>query len=265
MKLEPNHSRFFDDVGHDEFGIEFGRSQAGPMRSSYQPIFTVGKRGQLKMTALRAGLVVDGPAAAAGEVAERLAAPLALRNFGHSASAEIDLYIDQSVAGGWSSTQLIAIASQGRLAGFLAEPRRVYLECAPGALVAPLPRNSSFRRALVNERPDDQLDAWISHLRPGIVRFEGNWIADLARHTATRTLLATLVGMLKRRGVRTLFEGLDSDDLVAFAMDCGADHVQGAALAKAVVAGERIDCHSEGRGAKVIPVRFGRGGIPTVA
>lgn len=257
--------RVFDHIGNDEFGIEYGRTAHGRQQTTYQPIFSVGRRGQLKLSGLRAGLR-GGPAEPEFDTASMVAAPLALRNFGHSGTAELDLYLDQALVGSWTAHDLASCAAHGRAnIEVLPEPRRVFLELSPNGRAMPLPAGGPFRVALVNERPEDELDAWIARFRPAIVRLEGKWVASLAQHEATRTLLSALAGTLSRRGVKTLFEGLDTDSLVSFAIECGADFAQGNALAAAVVAGQWIDPQTEHQSAKIISVDFGRGRKPTVA
>jgi hypothetical protein len=257
--------RVFEHIGWDEIGIEYGRGPHGRVQTTYQPIFAVGKRGLLTIAALRAGFVT-GQGEASSELPTAVTASLAVRNFGHSGSEDLDLYIDQTFAGPWSAPDLLAWAKHGRDdPAWLPEPRRIFLEVPPAARHAPEPLTGPFRRALVNERPDDELDAWIVQYRPSIVRMEGKWIASLAQHPATRTLLATLAQMLNRRGIKTLFEGLDDDALVAFAHECGADFMQGDALAKPIVAGEYLNREAISPGGKVISVDFGRGRKPSSA
>lgn len=256
--------RVFDTVGRDELGIEYGAANGGRVQTSYQPIFAIGRRGQLRLSGLRAGCVLSGSVEAAAGIAPALAAPLALRNFGHSGSDDLDLYLDHSIASGWSPQGLMDCAAHERAGGsLLPEPRRVFLECAPGGSVPTFPHNGVFRRAMVNERPEDELDDWVAQLRPSIIRLEGKWLASLSRHAATRALLASLVGRLKQRGVKSLFEGLDDEEMVGLALECEADFAQGAALAMPVVAGELIDARAGS--AKVISVDFARGRKPTVA
>ena len=249
--------RVFDHIHQAEIGIEYGRAHGGRVQSFYQPIFAVGARGQLKLSALRAGCVLGGRVEDAAAIAPVVAAPLALRNFGYSGEEELDLYLDQSIAGNWTSGELMQCCGEGRpLDGLLPQPRRIFLEFSPQAKHMPAPQGGQFRRALVNEKPEDELDAWIGRFRPSILRVEGKWLASLSRHAATRTLLATLTGALRRRGVKTLFEGLDNDALVELAMDCCADLVQGMTLARPILAGEDIDVRSINIRSEVISVDF---------
>lgn len=256
--------RLFDHIDPDEIGIEYGRANGGRVQTVYQPIFAAGARGQLKLTALRASYALGGRVEDATAIAPMVAAPLALRNFGYSGCEELDLYIDQSIAGSWTSRELLDCCVDGRpMAGILPEPRRIFLECSPSGKHMPAPHSGPVRRALVNERPEDELDAWISRLRPSVLRIEGNWMVSLSRYEATRTLLATLAGALRRRGVKTLFEGLDNQALLDLALECRADLVQGSALARPILAGEEIDMKTINVHAEVISVDFKRGRRPT--
>lgn len=223
--------------------------------ATFQPIFEIGRGGALKLRGLRAGMA-DEPTTSSTETTALLA-PLAIRNFSASASGAIDLYLDEATVGAWSTAALARwMSSEG-----MALEGQIHLEASRpiGARTGP------FRHALVSDGCDDQLDVRIARLRPGVVRMESRWVANLTQHRATRSLLTTLVGVLKRRGVRTLFEGLNNYDGVSFAIECGAVWLQGDALAPAFAAGERVEDHVPSAGTNVVPVHFSRQKRPLIA
>lgn len=263
-----------DLIDRDAYGVEFAHVGDLRVHAAYHPMFVVGKRGQKTIGGLSAGW---GCVGAEGEVAiasleadvaatcAKAAAVLAIRNFGHSGTEDLDLYLPHMLASAWSAEDLDAGVRQGRDdLDLLARPRRIFLEASPAGPRALAPTHNPYRRALANEGPDDRLDERLAQIWPEAVRIEANWLASCAGHDATRKLLATLSGNLKRRGVKLLFDGLDTLDLVDFASDCGADWMQGAAIAAPKLAGERIDS-SHTFGATIINVDFARQRRMTVA
>lgn len=233
-------------LGMDDTGVAFATDGAHCLRVTYQPIFTAGRGGSLKFYGLRAG--VEGTA----EGLMQFAAPLALKNFWATGANAADLYIDRAVGLGWSSTTLAGHVAEDRGVSF----GRVHIEAIAEKVVAAAAQKL-FRSALAYERDDCWLETRIAEHRPSLIRIEGEWIAELAEHRSTRALLTTLVSMLRQRGIKTLFEGLDNDRLVGFAIDCGADRLQGNALGRAFAAGERVADHVVGLGDNVVSVAFG--------
>lgn len=227
------------------------------LRVSYQPIFSVRRGAALKLCALRAG-VHTADTAPQTHVVPHLAAQLALSSVGASASEAIDLYLDRTVVGDWDAVSL----AQWVDASEISLPGHIHVEASASA--ASIEPQGRFRNALFSDGGDYELDLSIAQFRPDIIRVEGMWFANLAQHKSTRGLMATLVRMLKRRGVTTLFDRLDDARLVSFAIDCGADLVQGDALASAFSAGGRIEDHVAIASTNVVPVHFGRRRFATV-
>lgn len=249
--------RACEHIGEGAGGVAYGRIGNMRLLSRYQPIFAAGRRGSLKLNALAASfLCLKGsePVEADDPALLELAAPLALRNFCRTAGDDIDLYMDRSVVWMWDPSALEDCLADAQS---LLLPRRVFLENGP-ELPSHWQARGRFRKALVHDQTDEQLDLWVAMQRPSIVRLEGEWVERLSRHEATRTLLRTLVGLLRQRGIKTLFDGLDDERLLNFAMDCGADLVQGDALAPSVLAGEPVDVRISRPPGNVIAVNFAR-------
>lgn len=243
-----------DFIGRDDLGVAFAAMEGRTLRATYQPIFAASKSGALTFRGLRAGVenALDRQALDTDLLAA--AAPLSLMNYGNTTSRAVELYLDQMIAGAWDGSGLADYLDEGGSA-----PRRVYLEAGAQA-TAPTRGMHVFRSALAYTRDDCWLDERITRHRPSFVRMEGAWLAELSENHSTRALLTTLVGMLRQRGIKTLFEGLDSDRLVSFAIDCGADRLQGDALCPVFSAGENVERHVVGLGANVVSVAFGHRG-----
>lgn len=244
--------RVDDFIGRDETGVAFAAVEKRLLRANYQPVFAASKNGALTFRGLRAGVEGRPDKQAHDEELMSAAAPLSLLNYPMTTGPGLELYLDQTIAGAWDGSGL---------ADYLGEiaPRRVYLET--GSHVANRTGGASlFRSALAYTREDCWLDERITLHRPSVVRMEGAWLAELSENHSTRALLTTLVGMLRQRGIRTMFEGLDTDRLVSFAIDCGADRLQGNALGLAFKAGERVEDHVACLSANVVAVAFGRRG-----
>lgn len=254
-KLSAVERRVDEFISRDETDVAFATVMGRSLRVSYQPIFAASKNGALTFRGLRACVENARDMQAHDADLLALAAPLSLMNYGKTTNRAVELYLDQTIAGAWDGSGLANYCGNDNEA----VPRRIYLE-AGAQTSAQADRNDVFRTALAYTRDECWLDERITCHGPSFVRMEGEWIAELCENHSTRSLLTTLVGMLRQRGIKTIFEGLDTDRLVSFAIDCGADRLQGNALCSAFAAGENVESHVVGLGANVVSVAFGQRG-----
>ncbi|WP_295810735.1 EAL domain-containing protein [uncultured Nitratireductor sp.] len=72
----------------------------------------------------------------------------------------------------------------------------------------------------------------IEALGPDIVKFDGAWTSRLLSSAPGVSLLADMVGVFSRKGIRTVFEGIENGEQLELAEHCGVSMVQGFALAR---------------------------------
>jgi len=71
----------------------------------------------------------------------------------------------------------------------------------------------------------------IERLKPDIVKFDAHWIGWLMNSGPGFALLSEMVETFKRRGIRTVFEGIEYSWQLELAEKCGVSMVQGFAIA----------------------------------
>lgn len=69
-------------------------------------------------------------------------------------------------------------------------------------------------------------------LRPDIVKLDRSLAERASREREVRAVMPSLVSTLHEIGVRVLWEGMETADQIAMALDCGVDLVQGFALGR---------------------------------
>jgi len=252
-----------DAIYEDEVGLEIGVVGARRIKTAYQVIYQRGS-SRLEPAMLRASVEVSKAAPWSGhprrnastrndDFMDRLSALLAVRNYRNADIRDLMLYLD------------VPCGAYSRLGEMGADIRHLssqadVLEIEAGQIVCELPsylaefetlqamarllRSFGAQIALAHARPDDPLSLWIERLRPDHVRISGAWFSRINSHHASRQLLASLVRAIKDSGARVLFEWLDSQLLLADAVEAGADFLQGDALQPAGLVGTLIDASS---------------------
>jgi EAL domain-containing protein (putative c-di-GMP-specific phosphodiesterase class I) len=93
-------------------------------------------------------------------------------------------------------------------------------------------KGNGFRIAIDDYGADNSDINRIRQLKPDIVKFDAQWIAQLMESGAGCALLSTMVSTFERQGIRTLFEGIEEGWQLELAEKSGASMVQGFALAR---------------------------------
>jgi len=260
IQLVQTRQPFLDAIHEDEVGLQIGIVGSCRIKTVYQPVYE--RAGdQLVPAMLRASAEISNAApwpvhsrqsapVAGDDYTDRLSALLALRNYRNADIRDLSLYLN-APCGAYAR-----LGEMGADIRYLAQ-RADELELDPRQIVCELPshlaefetlqamarmlRRCGAKIALAHARPDDPLSLWIERLQPDFVRISGDWFNRISSHYASRQLLASLVRAIKDSGARILFEALDSQRLLAAALESGADLLQGNALQPAGLVGTLID------------------------
>ncbi len=115
-------------------------------------------------------------------------------------------------------------------------PERVTLEVTEGALIQDRARAKVVLRALREVGVQTALDDFgtgsssLSNLRDfpvDIVKIERGFVSDLASHAQSRHIVEAVVGLAHRLGMRTVAEGVETEDQYERVRDLGCDFYQG--------------------------------------
>ena len=93
-------------------------------------------------------------------------------------------------------------------------------------------RGAGYRIALDDYGADESDADRIDQIAPDIVKFDAAWIRRLLETPAGYNLLATMVGQFRSRGIETLFEGLEERWQLELAETMGVEMAQGFILAR---------------------------------
>jgi len=97
-------------------------------------------------------------------------------------------------------------------------------------------RSHGFRIAVDDYGADDSDIHRIERLKPDIVKFDAHWITHLMSSGPGFALLAEMVATFKKRGITTVFEGIEHGWQLDLAEKSGASMVQGFVLARPEIA-----------------------------
>lgn len=258
--LDQDWLKLFDSIAVDEIGLESGFAGGLRLITTYQPIYGLSPRGWLEPRALRGGYAVDrrGARPASADIAkqpagqrarwDRLVALLALRNWVHAEAGNLPLYLDRGMSVDLQTVGLIEAAKYMRFEGLAPALPEVICEIDAAGLhanslssVLELVQGDGKRLALVHGSVNDQLSEWISALSPRIVRIDGGWFGTVCRHDASRRLLGSLIGALRQTGSSVLIDDIDTPELLQYAIEAGADQLQGRTLLGPALAGHFVD------------------------
>jgi len=92
-------------------------------------------------------------------------------------------------------------------------------------------REHRFQIAVDDFGADASDSERLAHLKPNIVKFDGNWVARFLETTEGFNLLKVMVRQFRENGIVVLFEGLEEHWQVAACRDLGVRLLQGFALA----------------------------------
>ena len=93
-------------------------------------------------------------------------------------------------------------------------------------------RSHGLRIAVDDYGVDDSDMARIDALQPDFVKFDARWISRLMLSGPGFALLEAMVATFARRGIATVFEGIEETWQIEIAERCGAPMVQGFGLAR---------------------------------
>ncbi len=113
-------------------------------------------------------------------------------------------------------------------------------------------RAHGFRIAVDDYGVDDSDMARIDELRPEIVKFDARWISRRMLSGPGFALLETMVSTFARRGIATVFEGLEETWQIELAERCGASMVQGFVLARPELAPTGFSVFSRSPGVAIV-------------
>ena len=113
--------------------------------------------------------------------------------------------------------------------------QRTASEVALHAFVRAL-REQGFRIAIDDYGAEESGIHRINHLHPDIVKFDAHWISRLMSTRPGAALLETMVAEFHKRGIESLFEGLEEPWQLEIAEKCKVDMVQGFVLARPEIA-----------------------------
>ncbi|WP_367718470.1 EAL domain-containing protein [Nitratireductor sp. GISD-1A_MAKvit] len=224
------------------------------LKTAFQPIFTF-REGRLLASAYE-GLIRPfrdqepvGPGAFFGSIpqtdrfqVEALARTLHLLNAGASLSASVSIFIN------FDPSHFVDAASAAQA---LRDVQDVLKEAGIGAerVVCEITEQETgshetlvgFVRALkgyghrvaVDDYGADSSDLQrIEALGPDIVKFDGAWTSRLLASGPGVALLTDMVRAFGEKGIRTVFEGIETGEQLELAERCGVTMVQGFALAR---------------------------------
>ena len=97
-------------------------------------------------------------------------------------------------------------------------------------------RDHGFRIAIDDYGAEESGIHRINQLHPDIVKFDAHWISRLMSSGPGFALLETMVEEFHRRGILSLFEGLEEPWQLELAEKCRVDMVQGYVLARPEIA-----------------------------
>jgi EAL domain-containing protein (putative c-di-GMP-specific phosphodiesterase class I) len=101
-------------------------------------------------------------------------------------------------------------------------------------------RAGGFRIAVDDYGSDDSDFRRIEEIKPDIVKFDAQWITRLMVSGPGFALLQTMVSTFTKRGIRTVFEGIEETWQLELAEKAGATMVQGYVLARPEIAPTRF-------------------------
>lgn len=219
------------------------------MRSAFQPVLSAAHRTVVGHEALLRAVDADGHPVAPRTVLDRAASPMELLHVDRlSRTLHFENFLRQSPAPQWLFVNVHpdVFPLSPKVGTFFADLLRS----------ARLPRGSVVVEVLedVAEDPAAVHDAaafyrdigcriaiddfGIGHsnldrlwaLRPDIVKLDRSLARRASRERDVRAVMASLVSTLHEIGARVLWEGLETADQVAMALDCDVDLMQGFAL-----------------------------------
>jgi EAL domain-containing protein (putative c-di-GMP-specific phosphodiesterase class I) len=228
------------------------------LKSAFQPIFSF-IEGRLELTAfeglIRAFRGTEGvsPGAFFGSVppgdrlhVETLTRTLHLLN----ASACLDpraslfvnfdpsLFVEPAVAQAALRDMRLVLHEAGIEPGRIVcevTEQRTASEVALHAFVRAL-RDHGFRIAIDDYGAEESGIQRINQLHPDIVKFDAHWISRLMSTGPGSALLEAMVAEFHKRGILSLFEGLEEPWQLEIAERCNVDMVQGYVLARPEIA-----------------------------
>lgn len=247
-------------IYEDEVGLQIGVVGSRRIKTVYQLVYQHAGN-ELEPAMLRAGVEISSAPPwsshprlnsmiASDDFIDRLSALLAVRNYRNADIRDLLLYLNVPCGAytrlgemGADIRQLAQQADELEIdaAQIVCELPSHLAEFETLQAMARLLRRCGAKIALAHARPDDPLSLWIERLRPDYVRISGDWFTRISSHHASRQLLASLVRSIKESGAAMLFEQLDSQRLLAAAVEAGADLVQGNALQASGLVGTLID------------------------
>ncbi len=167
---------------------------------------------------------------------------LHLHNFAARCSREYDIYINFDPR--WFADldkcrQEIGLLVTG-LGDLAIDPRKVVCEiveqraCDDDLLVAVVGhlRDAGIRIALDDYGVGYSDAHRLMMLRPDVVKLDATWCRKLLGRRETDKLVRTTIDQLRQAGIRLLYEGVETDDDMVFAVDNGIDYMQGFAIAE---------------------------------
>jgi EAL domain-containing protein (putative c-di-GMP-specific phosphodiesterase class I) len=101
-------------------------------------------------------------------------------------------------------------------------------------------RSEGMRIAVDDFGADSSDMRRVSQLRPDIVKFDQRWLWRLMDTKAGRDIIAYMAKEFVALGIETVFEGIEHAWQLDVAIACGADMLQGFALAHPALAGEGL-------------------------
>jgi len=228
------------------------------LKSAFQPIFAF-KEGRLGITAFeglirpfREGEGVSPPvffnsvAPADRLHVETLTRTLHLLNASACLDPTLSLFInfDPSLCSEPAVTQSVLRDMRLVLHEADIEPVRIVCEvteqrtASEGALYAFVHalRDQGFRIAVDDYGAEESGIQRINQLHPDIVKFDAHWISRLMSSGPGLALLQTMVEKFHKRGIASLFEGLEEPWQLESAEECEVDMVQGYVLARPEIA-----------------------------
>lgn len=251
------------DVGQsifaDEIGLEYGIYGEYRLRSSCQPIFAP-RDGMLVPVAVEAliqpqlsGQPVSPQAFLEGVPAkdrlyvETLCRSLHLRNFHFVGVDGLTLFfnynpqVNAHLGRALAEIRLMA----RRLDDFGLDGSMLVCEITEQAAsdddtlrrVVEEMRRNGLRIAIDDFGAGHSTEERLGLLEPDIVKIDGNWFAEVCRHTAAEKLFRPLLSLLHDHGAQVLVEGIEQPDQLRVALEGGADLLQGFLLAKPALVG----------------------------
>lgn len=241
----------------DEIGIASGRFHELRLKSCYQPIYRI-EGNRLRPFAVEAlaiafaeGRAVPAKAlfqrahACEREALERLCLLLHMRNFHNIFVDGLQLFLNAEP----TMTDIDVEHFEWLLVENEIAPDDVVCEITEGAdrgeerllaLVSSL-RGLGARIAVDDFGIGHSTPQRIRLVEPDIVKIDGGWFARAAAYPEAAALLPGLFRCLHDAGRAVLVEGIENRQLLALAVEAGADAVQGYLLARPALAGTIFD------------------------